>query len=77
MVSLEVTDESSLSDGIYKLNIKTAIGQFPLHKSIFHLFKISISRVRMAFLPQAFFYLQGGIVVQADFSHKKGTSKYF
>ena len=28
MVSLEGTDESSLSDGTYKLSIRTAIGQF-------------------------------------------------
>ena len=28
MISLEGTDESSLSDGTYKLSIRTVIGQF-------------------------------------------------
>ena len=37
MISLEGTDESSLSDGTYKLSIRAAIGQHHLHKSIFHL----------------------------------------
>ena len=37
MISLEGTDESSLSDGTAKLSIRTVIGQFPLLKSIFRL----------------------------------------
>jgi hypothetical protein len=39
MISLEGTDESSLSDGTAKLIIRTVIGQFPLLKSIFRLLK--------------------------------------
>jgi hypothetical protein len=37
MISLEGTNESWLSDGAAKLSIRTAIEQFPLLKSIFHL----------------------------------------
>ena len=39
MISLGGTDESLLSDGTARLNIRTAIKQFPLLKSIFHLFR--------------------------------------
>jgi len=36
---MEGTDESSLSDGTASLSIRTAIEQFPLLKSIFHLLR--------------------------------------
>ena len=39
MKSLEGTDESSLSDGAARFSIRTAIKQFLLLKSIFHLFQ--------------------------------------
>jgi hypothetical protein len=39
MISLEGTDESSLSDGTNKLSIRTVIGQFPLLRSIFRLLR--------------------------------------
>lgn len=39
MISLEVTDESSLADVTARLSIRTAIKQFPLLKSIFRLFE--------------------------------------
>ena len=39
MIRLKAADESLLSDGAYKLIIKTAIRQDNLHNSIFHLFK--------------------------------------
>jgi hypothetical protein len=45
MISLEVTEESLLSDGTYKLSIRTAIGQAPFHKSIFHFLREFISFV--------------------------------
>ena len=37
MISMEGTDESSLSDGTARLSIRTAIEQFPLLRSIFRL----------------------------------------
>ena len=50
MIRLEVTDESSLSDGSARLSIRTVIGQFPLLKSIFRLLKeidADISKIAM------------------------------
>ena len=39
MISLEGTDESSLSDGDFSLYISAAIEQHHLHESIFHLLR--------------------------------------
>ena len=54
MIRMEGTDESSLSDGTASLSIRTAIEQFPLLKSIFHL----LFRINPFF---AFFENQEGV----------------